>query len=74
MNQRVLILDDDSERTVLMQGALDAAGYDVVVVRAESYGELQAQIHRFQPSVIVLDDELIINVDGREPVLADLAA
>ena len=73
MNQRVMILDDASERPQILSEALRAAGYNVIMVTATNYAELQVHLNRLRPEVIVFDDEVIVTTDGHWPV-ADLAA
>lgn len=54
MNLRVLLVDEDRERRALLQEALDAAGF-AVVISTGSGGDLSGVVRRVQPDVIVID-------------------
>lgn len=54
MKLRVLLVDEDQERRVLLQEALDAAGF-AVVISTGSGGDLSGVVRRVQPDVIVID-------------------
>lgn len=54
MKLRVLLVDEDQERRAVLQDALDAAGYAVVISAAPGR-DLQGVVRRVQPDVIVID-------------------
>lgn len=54
MKLRVLLIDEDQERRALLQDALDAAGF-VVVVGTLPGGDLAELVRRARPDVIVMD-------------------
>lgn len=54
MKLRVLLVDEDQERRVLLQEALDAAGFAVVVSTGPG-GDLPGVVRRVEPDVIVID-------------------
>lgn len=54
MKLRVLLIDEDRERRALLQDALDAAGF-VVVVGTLPDGDLAELVRRARPDVIVMD-------------------
>lgn len=62
MNQRVMIVDDASERTALIAQALRDNGYGVLTVAAADRRELQDQLRRLRPDILVIDDEVIIDL------------
>lgn len=74
MNQRVLLVDDRSEHTALMGQALKRAGFDILSVAVDGPDELEQYIAAFRPDVIVVDDEVIIDVDGNASLATELAA
>lgn len=54
MKLRVLLIDDDQDRRALLQEALDAAGF-AVVVGEDSGSALGNMVRKMQPDVIVMD-------------------
>ncbi len=54
MKLRVLLVDEDHERRALLQDALDAAGFAVVISTAPG-DDLLGVVRRVQPDVIVID-------------------
>ena len=54
MKLRVLLVDEDQDRRVLLQEALDAAGYAVVISAAPG-DDLLGVVRRVQPDLIVID-------------------
>lgn len=54
MKLRVLLVDEDQERRALLQDALDAAGF-AVVIGTDTGGDLSNVVRRVQPDVIVID-------------------
>ncbi len=62
MVQQVMIVDDASERTALVAQALRDNGYGVLTVRAGDHRELQDQLRRLRPDILVVDDEVIIDL------------
>lgn len=61
-SQRIVIVDDFSERTPLLARALCDNGYGVVTVRAHSDEELQASVCRLRPDFAVIGDDVIIDL------------
>lgn len=62
MSQRVMIVDDATERTALIAQALRDNGYGVLTVAAADQYELQDQLRRLRPDILVIDDEVIIDL------------
>ncbi len=56
MKPRVLLVDDSSERSALLEQALAQAGYDVVAIVRSGYTLLDS-IRRCAPDVIIIDLE-----------------
>lgn len=54
MKLRVLLVDEDQERRALLQEALDAAGF-AVVISTGTGSDLSGVVRRVQPDVIVID-------------------
>jgi len=54
MNLRVLVVDDNTERSDLLRMALQAAGYEVVA-EVDSAVDILAQVRAVKPDVIVID-------------------
>jgi len=54
MNLRVLVVDDDTERSDLLRTALQDAGYEVVA-EVDSAVDIVAQVRAVKPDVIVID-------------------
>lgn len=54
MKLRVLLIDEDHDRRALLQEALRAAGY-AVVLGATPEGDLLGEVRRVKPDVIVID-------------------
>jgi len=67
MSHRIVIVDDLTERTRLMAGALRDHGYGVVTVRAGSDEELQECLCRLRPDFVVIGDEVIIDLKEGHP-------
>ncbi len=53
---RVMLVDEDAERSKLLQEALQQAGYQVVACM-DSGGDLQARVSATQPEVIIIDTD-----------------
>ena len=54
MNLRVLVVDDNTERSDLLRTALQAAGYEVVA-EVDSAVDILGQVRAVKPDVIVID-------------------
>ena len=66
-HQRIVIVDDFTERTALMARALRDNGYGVVTVRARSDEELRNSVCRLRPDFLVIGDEVIIDLKDGDP-------
>lgn len=74
MEQRVLVVDDRTEHTAIMSEALKQAGFNILTVAVDGDEELEQYIAAFKPDVLIIDDEVIIDVDGKAAILPKLAA
>lgn len=64
MYQRVMIVDDFSERTALIAQALRDNGYGVMTVAAATHRELRDHVRVLRPDILVIDDEVIIELSS----------
>ncbi len=64
MGQRVVIVDDASDRTALMAEALRGCGYRVVMLQAQTSDELLAGLCRIRPDILVYGEEVVIELDS----------
>ena len=72
--KKILLVDDGTERTGHRKSGLLAAGYEVIVVAKSNIPTLQANIRRYQPDILMLDDEHIIYLNDPNLDLAVIAA
>ena len=72
MQQRIVIVDDFTERTALMARALRDSGYGVLTVQAHSEEELWENLRRLRPDFLVIGDDLIIDLHRGEGPLKEI--
>ena len=65
MYQQIVIVDDSSERTMLLAQALRDNGYGVMTLQARSNEELRAGLCQLRPDFLVIGDEIIIDLKAR---------
>lgn len=65
MHQQIVIVDDSSERTMLLAQALRDNGYNVMTLLARNNEELRAGVCQFRPDFLVIGDEIIIDLKAR---------
>lgn len=65
MRQKIVIVDDLSERASLMAQALRKNGYGVITLRARNNEELRESLRRLRPDFLVVGDEVVIDLKAR---------
>ena len=58
--ERVLLINDHTERTLLLEQSLASAGYDVMVLHDADQDRLQHCIDSFHPDYLMLEDEILV--------------
>jgi len=61
MKQRVVVVDDGTERTKYMLEGLKADGYEVIVIENKELSELYDTVKVLQPQILMLDDDRIFH-------------
>ena len=74
MNQKVMLVNDGSDRIPFVAGGLRDAGYLVVVVPEGNIPSLQRLIREHQPNILMLDEDRVINLEDGNVDLNIVAA
>jgi response regulator RpfG family c-di-GMP phosphodiesterase len=72
MHQQIMIVDDFTERTMLMAQALRDSGYRVLTLQVHTNEELQENLSRLQPDFLVIGDEVVIDLNAKDCVYHDI--
>lgn len=62
-NNKIMLIDDETDRTHHRTEGLLAAGYEVIVVAKSNIPTLQANIRLHKPGILMLDDDHVIHLD-----------
>ncbi len=73
MKQRIVVVDDGTERTKYVLEGLKDVGYEVIVVKNKSLSELCDTVKNLQPQVLMLDEDRIYHFQN-ESSYADIEA
>ncbi len=61
MKQRIVVVDDGTERTKYLLEGLKDGGYDVIVIENDELSNLCDTVKHLQPQVLMLDDDRIFH-------------
>lgn len=73
MKQRIVVVDDGTERTKYVLEGLNDVGYEVIVIKNKNMTEIYDTVKNLQPQVLMLDDDRIYHFQN-ESSYADIEA
>ena len=72
MKERIVLVDDGTERTRFTREGLENSGYEVFVINNDTPANIDEQVRLIQPQILMLDDERIMNFESIGPSLTSL--